>query len=97
MQLPTTLSDAAQDHLRRGYGGSLHEILRDKEARSLVYKNLPGSRLSEIIRKIRAGRSGLTLEEVVPKPKKKSSETVVVYRVHGNEIASKHPRPAKRR
>jgi hypothetical protein len=71
--------------------------LRDKEARFLVYKNLPGSRLSEIIRKIRAGRSGLTLEEVVPKPKKKSSETVVVYRVHGNEIASKHPRPAKRR
>jgi alkyl hydroperoxide reductase subunit AhpC len=71
--------------------------LRDKEVRFLVYKNLPGSRLSEIIRKIRAGRSGLTLEEVVPKPKKKSSETVVVYRVHGNEIASKHPRPAKRR
>jgi hypothetical protein len=28
MQLPTTLSDAAQDHLRRGYGGSLHEILK---------------------------------------------------------------------
>ncbi len=71
--------------------------LRDKEARFLVYKNLPGSRLSEIIRKIRAGRSDLTLEEAVLKPKKKSSETVVVYRVHGNEIASKHPRPAKRR
>jgi len=71
--------------------------LKDQGVRFLVYKNLPDSRLDKLMKKIRAGRSGITLEEVVPRPRKKSKETIVVYRVHGNEVAAKHPRSSNQR
>ncbi|MDQ2856581.1 MAG: hypothetical protein M3R68_09650 [Acidobacteriota bacterium] len=69
---------------------SFLKSLREKQVRLLIYKDLPGSRLRGIVRTIQAGHAGLTLEEVVPKPPKKLKGQVVIYRVHGNEIASKH-------
>jgi hypothetical protein len=65
--------------------------LREKQVRLLIYKDLPGSRLQGIVRRIRAGHAGVTLEEVVPKPRKKLRGQVVIYRVHGDELAVKHP------
>jgi Dolichyl-phosphate-mannose-protein mannosyltransferase len=64
------------------------DSLRDNQVRFLVYKDLPGSRLREIIARLRAnpGRNGITLEEVVPKSRKKA-DAVVVYRVHSSEVA----------
>jgi len=70
--------------------------LREKQVRILIYKDLPGSRLQGIVRRIQAGHAGVTLEEVVPKPRKKLREQVVIYRVYGNEMAGKQ-RPAKSR
>ena len=68
--------------------------LRENQVRLLVYKDLPGSRLGRIIRQIKSGtfnsrHSGITLEEVTVKPRKKPSDSIVLYRVHANEVASK--------
>jgi hypothetical protein len=68
--------------------------LRENQVRLLVYKDLPGSRLGQIIRQIKSGtlnsrRSGITLEEVTVKPRQKPSDSIVLYRVHANEVASK--------
>ncbi|HXD30395.1 MAG TPA: phospholipid carrier-dependent glycosyltransferase [Pyrinomonadaceae bacterium] len=62
--------------------------LRDNQVRFLVYKDLPGSRLREIISRLQAhpGRDGITLEEVIPRSRKKA-EAVIVYRVHDSEVA----------
>lgn len=71
--------------------------LRDRDVRFLVYKNLPGSKLDRIIQKIKAGRSGITLEEVVPRPRKRIKDMIVVYRVHGTEIAAQSKPIRKKR
>jgi len=64
--------------------------LRENQIRMLVYKELPGSRLGEIIQQIRSTRSsGITLEEVTARPRQKSGETIVLYRVHYSEVATK--------
>ena len=75
---------------------SFLKSLREKQVRLLIYKDLPGSRLGVIVRKIQDGHSGVTLEEVVLKPGRKLSEQVVIYRVHGNEVAVKQ-RPDRTR
>jgi hypothetical protein len=70
--------------------------LRENQIRLLVYKDLPGSRLAEIIREIRSGKAGtgrsgnkgITLEEVTLRPRRKANDGIVLYRVHGNEMAS---------
>jgi hypothetical protein len=63
--------------------------LRENQVRFLVYKDLPGSRLRTIIARIRAPQDseGITLEEVVPKPRAKGDQNVIVYRVHDRELA----------
>jgi Dolichyl-phosphate-mannose-protein mannosyltransferase len=63
--------------------------LRENQVRFVVYKDLPGSRLKTIVARIRAQQDsdGITLEEVVPKPRGKTGENVIVYRVHDREIA----------
>jgi hypothetical protein len=70
--------------------------LRENQIRLLVYKQLPGSRLAEIIKEIRSGKvgagrrsnKGITLEEVTLRPRRKLNDGIVLYRVHGNEMAS---------
>jgi hypothetical protein len=69
--------------------------LRDNQIRLLVYKDLPGSRLRELIRDIQSGkvnsrRSGITLEEITLRPRVKPKDAVVLYRVHGDEAAVKN-------
>ena len=66
------------------------QSLRDQQVRFLVYKDLPGSRLREIIRNVRASstRTGIILEEVVPTPRKLAKDSVVVYRIHEGEMAN---------
>ena len=63
--------------------------LRENDVRFLVYKDLPGSRLRSIVARIRArqGAGGIALEEVVPKPRAKPGQNVIVYRVHDREVA----------
>ena len=66
--------------------------LRDNQIRILVYKDLPGSRLKEIIRQMKAGRldvrrNGITLEEITARPRQKTGEAVVIYRVHSDAVA----------
>src|ERR1051325_14754 len=72
------------------------QSLRDNQVRFLVYKDLPGSPLRRIIRELRLGgvRTGLTIEEVVPTPRKQTKDNVVVYRVHESEMANAQGRPS---
>jgi Dolichyl-phosphate-mannose-protein mannosyltransferase len=74
------------------------ESLKDNQVRFLVYKDLPGSRLKEMISRIRAGTgsNGITLEEIVPRSRRNVKDTVIVYRVHENELANaaaEHSKP----
>jgi len=73
--------------------------LRENQVRFLIYKDLPGSRLKTIVARIRArqGNDGITLEEVVPKPRAKSAQNVIVYRVHDREIAKASKRQGQLR
>ena len=70
--------------------------LRDNQVRFLVYKDLPGSRLKELITRIRAGtqNKGITLEEINPKPRQKVKDVVVVYRIHDSEVAKAETKSA---
>ena len=71
--------------------------LRDNQVQFLVYKDLPGSPLRGIIRQLRSGvRKGITIEEVVPTPRKQMKDNVVVYRVHESEVANAQIRPTTR-
>jgi hypothetical protein len=71
------------------------QSLRDNQVQFLVYKDLPGSPLRRIIRELRSGgvRNGITIEEVVPTPRKQTRDNVVVYRVHESEMANAQGRP----
>ena len=77
------------------------ESLQKNQVKLLVYKDLPGSRLKEIIARIRSRqkRTGITLEEIVPKPRHQVGADIVVYRVHDGEVAevTNTITPAKRR
>jgi hypothetical protein len=65
------------------------ESLKKNQVRLLVYKDLPGSRLKELISRIssRQQRTGITLEKVVPKPRNQVGSDIIVYRVHEGELA----------
>ena len=67
---------------------------------SSVYKDLPGSRLKEIIAKIsgQQKRTGITLEKIVPLPRNQVDGDTIVYRVHEGDVAEVTSRftPAKR-
>lgn len=67
--------------------------LRDDQVRFLVYKDVPGSPLGGLIRKLRSGavNNDISLEEVIPTPRKQSKDNVVVYRVHESEMANALP------
>ncbi len=75
------------------------ESLRENQIRFLVYKNLPGSRLKNVIARIKAGKggNGILLEEITPKPRRSVSENIIVYRIRDEEIArvSRKPRVLK--
>ena len=66
------------------------QSLRDHQIRFVVYKDLPGSPLRKIIRDLRSrtAHNDITLEEVIPTPRKPSKDVVVVYRVHESELAA---------
>ena len=66
------------------------ESLKDNQVRFLVYKDLPGSRLKEMIARIRerTRNNGITLEEIVPRSRRNVKDHVIVYRVHENELAN---------
>ena len=73
--------------------------LRSNQIRFLVYKELPGSRLRGIIARLRTRTrsTGITLEEINPKPAKNAKDVVVVYRIHDRELAKTERRsPATR-
>jgi len=76
------------------------ESLRKNQVKLLVYKDLPGSRLKEIIAKIsgQQKRTGITLEKIVPLPRNQVGGDTIVYRVHEGEVAEVTNRftPAKR-
>jgi hypothetical protein len=64
--------------------------LREDQIEMVVYKERPGSKLGEIIQQIRSNRSsGITLEPVTASPREKSGETIVLYRVHHDEVATR--------
>lgn len=77
------------------------DALKKNQVRLLVYKDLPGSRLKEIIASIRSQekRTGITLEEIIPRPRNKPGDDVIVYRIHEGEVAevTKTPTATKRR
>jgi len=72
--------------------------LRDHQVRFLVYRDLPGSPLAGIVTKLRSRKTGnsITLEKVIPTPRKPRKDNVVVYRIHENEIANDLPLPTTR-
>jgi hypothetical protein len=74
------------------------QSLRDDQVRFLVYRDLPGSPLRSIITKLRSRTSDndITLEEVVPTPRKQTKDNIVVYRIHESEIANVRTRPTTR-
>jgi len=76
------------------------ESLRKNQVKLLVYKDLPGSRLKEIIAKIsgQQKRTGITLEKIVPLPRNQVDGDTIVYRVHEGDVAEVTSRftPAKR-
>ena len=65
------------------------DSLKENNVRFLIYKDLPGSRLKDLIAKIRVEQkqNGITLEEIIPKPRTKTVDGVVVYRIHEGEMA----------
>jgi len=76
------------------------ESLRKNQVKLLVYKDLPGSRLKEIIAKIsgQQKRTGITLEKIVPLPRDQVDGDTIVYRAHEGDVAEVTSRftPAKR-
>jgi len=70
------------------------DSLKKNRVRLLVYKDLPGSRLKELITKINAGqqRTNITLEKVVPKPRNEVGTDIIVYRIHEGELAAVTPK-----
>jgi Dolichyl-phosphate-mannose-protein mannosyltransferase len=75
------------------------QSLKANQVRFLVYKDLPGTRLPELISKIRSGRrsTDIMLEEVVPAPRRKTRDKVIIYRVHESEVAHSDRRRRVRR
>lgn len=73
--------------------------LRDNQVRFLVYKDAPGSHLGRLIRRLRSDdvHNDISLEEVIPTPRKQSKDNVVVYRVHESEMANALPPAARTR
>jgi hypothetical protein len=67
--------------------GSFLKSLSERRVRFLVYKDLPGSNLEERIRQLAAGRSGVSLEKIALKPKRRREDQIVIYRVHTDEVA----------
>ncbi|HSE21147.1 MAG TPA: hypothetical protein VLB68_05795, partial [Pyrinomonadaceae bacterium] len=65
------------------------DSLKKNQVRLLVYKDLPGSRLKELIASInsRQQRTGITLEKVIPKPRNQVGSDIIVYRIHEGELA----------
>jgi 4-amino-4-deoxy-L-arabinose transferase-like glycosyltransferase len=96
------LSGIPLEEFRNQYNSPVDEkafiqSLRDNQVRYLVYKDLPGSPLQKFIRELRSGgvRNGITIEEVVPTPRKPMKDNVVVYRVHESEMANAQNRATK--
>ena len=74
------------------------QSLRDHQVRFVVYKDLPGSPLRKIIRDLRSRttHNDITLEEVIPTPRKPAKDVVMVYRVHESELANDRIRSTTR-
>jgi hypothetical protein len=93
------LSGIPLEEFRNQYNSPVDEkafiqSLRDNQVRYLVYKDVPGSPLQKFIRELRSGvRDGITIEEVIPTPRKQTKDNVVVYRVHESEMANAQIRP----
>jgi hypothetical protein len=71
--------------------------LRQNQIRLLVHKDVPGSRVGEVIRQMKSGRldarrDGVYLEEIAVKPRKTRRETIRLYRVHMDEVAERRRR-----
>jgi hypothetical protein len=66
------------------------ESLKENQVRFLIYKDLQGSHLKEIVARIKSqpGNTGITLEEVSPKPRNRRDEAIVIYRVDAPALAT---------
>ena len=75
------------------------DSLKKNQVRLLVYKDLPGSRLKQTIERMRSGQkpTGITLEEVIPRPRNQGAGEIIVYRVHEGEVAEVTNTPKRRR
>ena len=69
--------------------GAFIDSLKKNQVRLLVYKDLPGSHLKQLIARMSSQqkRTGITLEEIIPRPRNKVGDDIIVYRVHEGEVA----------